>query len=417
MLFVSDSGPTDGDNPFEGLPFFGDLGKLLGGLGGAGGGPGAGGLQWNTARQVAMQIAAGGASEPNIDPAVRFALEELARIAEMHVQQLTGLSTTDAGTGIAVVPVTRSQWTQRSFDAFKPLFEALATSLSTGAPDPAARDLDALGEPGGDPLSAMLSQLMGAMAPMMLSVTAGGMLGHLAQRSFGQYDLPVPRTATDELMLVEPNIEAFAADWSIDLAELQLWLCLHEIAHHVVIRVPHVRDALTGMILEYASAFRPDASGLMDRLGELDISDPTALGELQSTLGDPEVMLGAIQTDEQRAMMPRLETLIAVIVGYVDHAMDHIGRRLIGSYGMITEALHRRRVEADESDQFVARLFGLEIHQDVYDRGRSFVDGVVERESFDALARLWEDERFLPTPAELDAPGLWLARIDLPHDD
>ena len=42
--------------------------------------------------------------------------------------------------------------------------------------------------------------------------------------------------------------------------------------------------------------------------------------------------------------------------------------------------------------------------------------GVVERAGEDGLARLWEAERTLPTPAEIDAPGLWLARIELPED-
>lgn len=407
MQPVSSFGPADDDNPFEGVPFLGDLGKLLGGLGA---GPG---LQWDTARQVAMQIAAGGESEPNIDPLIRIKLEELSRIAEMHVETVTGLSTTDAGTGVTVVPVTRTQWTQRSFEAFKPLFEALASSLASGH-SPAPGDLDL--SDGGDPLSAMLGQLMGAMAPMMLSVTSGGMLGHLAQRSFGQYDLPVPRKRSDEILLVASTVDAFATDWSIDLDELRMWLCLHEITHHAVLRVPHVRDGLESMILEYASGFRPDPSGLMDRLGAVDISDPSALADLQSTLGDPEVMLGAIQTDEQRSMAPRLDALVAVVVGYVDSVMDEIGRRLIGRYGMITEALRRRRVEADESDRFVARLFGLEIGRATYERGAAFVQGVTEREGFDALSKLWEDERFLPTPAELDAPGLWLARIELPDD-
>jgi uncharacterized protein (DUF2342 family) len=32
------------------------------------------------------------------------------------------------------------------------------------------------------------------------------------------------------------------------------------------------------------------------------------------------------------------------------------------------------------------------------------------------LNRLWESERMLPTPAELEAPGLWLARIELPEE-
>jgi uncharacterized protein (DUF2342 family) len=78
--------------------------------------------------------------------------------------------------------------------------------------------------------------------------------------------------------------------------------------------------------------------------------------------------------------------------------------------------VRRRRVEADPSDRFVERLFGLELTQVAYDRGNGFVAGVVERAGDEGLARLWESDRTLPTPAELDAPGLWLARIDLPED-
>jgi uncharacterized protein (DUF2342 family) len=62
----------------------------------------------------------------------------------------------------------------------------------------------------------------------------------------------------------------------------------------------------------------------------------------------------------------------------------------------------------------VARLLGLSLGQDQVDRGHGFVAGVVERAGDEGLARLWSSARELPTPAELDAPGLWLARIDLP---
>ena len=94
--------------------------------------------------------------------------------------------------------------------------------------------------------------------------------------------------------------------------------------------------------------------------------------------------------------------------------MDEVGTTLIGSYGMITEALRRHRVEAGDGDKFVQHLLGLEVGQPVYDRGSAFVDGVVERAGKEALAQLWASERTLPTPNELDAPGLWLARIELP---
>jgi uncharacterized protein (DUF2342 family) len=41
------------------------------------------------------------------------------------------------------------------------------------------------------------------------------------------------------------------------------------------------------------------------------------------------------------------------------------------------------------------------------------VAGVLERAGTEGLRRLWTDEAHLPTPPEVDAPGLWLARIDL----
>jgi putative hydrolase len=405
MQPMSGFGPTGGDDPFEGVPFLGDLGRLLGGAGAGGG------LQWDTARQMAMQGAPGGESEPNIDPIERMDVEQLGRVADLHVAQKTGLSTSVTGRSVQVVPVTRLQWVQRSLDAYKPLFESLASSLASA---PLADPSEVLDGGEGDPMTAMLTQLMSSMAPMMLGVTAGGMIGHLARRSFGQYDLPVPRQPSDELLLVLPNVTRFADDWSIDRKDLLLWLCIHEIAHHAVLGVPHVRGALERMLREYAAGFRPDASGLLDKLGALDVGDPTSsMAELQGVLGDPEVVLGAIQTDEQRALLPRLEALVAVIEGYVDHVMDAIGGGLISSYGMITEAARRRRVEADESDRFVARLFGLELGQPTYDACAACVDGVVERAGFDALEPLWEGEANLPTPPEIEAPGLWLARLEL----
>jgi putative hydrolase len=255
---------------------------------------------------------------------------------------------------------------------------------------------------------------MQMLGPMMLGMTAGSMLGHLARRSFGQYDLPIPRPPSDELMVVVPNIDAFGSEWSLPPDDLKLWVCVHEVAHHAVLSVPHVRARLDSLLTSYVGGFEPDPSSLEERLGSVELSDPSSLSGLQEALGDPEVLLGAIRSPAQLHLLPQLEALVATIVGYVDHVMDSVGSGLIGSYGMLTEALRRRRVTADPSDRFVERLLGLELTQAAYDRGAAFVSGIVEREGSTALERLWQSDRELPTPAEVDAPGLWLARIDLP---
>lgn len=387
-------------NPFEGMPFFGDLLKMLGNQGA---------VQWDGARQIAVSIATGGESEPNVDPMERIRLEQLSRVADLHVARATGLSTSTAGRSVTISPVTRSQYALDAVDAYRPLIEQVAGAL--GAVKPADAEPE---DPFVDPAEVWLGQLMGALSPMLLGMTTGSLVGHLATRAFGQYDLPIPRPPGDEIQVVTANVEAFGSDWSLDGDDLRLWVCLHQITHHAVIGLPHVRDRLDALLTQYAGAFRSDPEALTNKLADLEAEpggDPMA--RFQEVLGDPEVILGAARSPEQDELQPRLASLVAVVGGFVDHVMDQVGTTLIGSYGQVTEAMRRHRVEASASDRFVERLLGLELTQDHFDRGRAFVDGVVERAGSDIVERLWSEAEVLPTPAEVDAPGLWLARIDL----
>jgi putative hydrolase len=404
MPVVSDPDPF-GENPFKGMPLFADLARML---------QQQGPLAWDAARQMAHSIATGtDGSEANVDPMERIRLEQLVRVADLHVAATTGLSTSVSGRPVNVVPVTRVQWVSATLDAYRPLFERLAASLH---PSPPGSDV-ATDEPGagGDPSVAWLNSLMQAMAPVMLGMTAGSMVGHLSTRSFGQYDLPVPRPMGNDLLVAVTNLDEFGRGWSLDADDLRLWVCLHEVTHHAVLGVPHVRRRLDELIQEYVSSFRADGGSLESHFSELDPSSFESMTGIQQLFSDPEVLLGAVRSPAQDELLPRLEALVLALVGYVDHVMDRIGGSLISSYGMVTEAMRRRRVEAGEADRFVAKLIGIDLTQERYDRGSAFVDGIVDRAGPDGLGRLWAAEVDLPTPAEIDAPGLWLARIDLPH--
>jgi putative hydrolase len=392
---VSTPGPLGGGNPFEGLPIFGDLAKLF-----VSQGP----VHWEIARQMAQYIAIGGTAEANVEPLQRIRLEELVRVADLHVADATGYPTSPGGGLVTADPVSRGEWASRTLQDYRTLLERLATSLAATADT---------GDDQPDPSTDFLGNLNQVLGPVMMGFQAGSMVGHLAQRAFGQYDMPIPRPQSDRMVLVPANIDAFAADWSLPVDDLRLWVCLNEVAHHTVLARPHVRARLDDLLTTYVSGFRPDAGGLEESFGAIDPTDPSSF---QAALGDPSVLLGAIQTAEQQALLPRIEALTTAIEGYVDHVMDTVGRRLIGSYGALSEALKRRRVERGEGDRFVEHLFGLELGQAQYDRGAAFVRGVVERAGEDALTRLWHSERELPTPAEVDAPGLWLERINLPDD-
>lgn len=392
---MSGSGPED---PFGGIPFLGDLARMLQSQGSGG---------WDAARQFAVQIATGGEPEDNPDPMDRIALQELSRVAELNVGNATGLDVAQTGRPLSVVPVTRAEWARRTIDAWRPLLETLSASLTGPALAQGANTADIDDD---DPSAAVLGGLFSMLGPVMLGLQAGSMVGHLASRSLGQYDLPIPRPASDELVLVARNVAAFGDEWSLPTDDLRLWICLSEVTTHAVIGVPHVRERLWALLEQHVSSFSIDTSTLE---AQLEMIDPTNPEALQIALGDPDALLGTIQSEAQRALLPNLSALVAVMVGYVDHIMDSVGGSLIGSYGMLTEALHRRRVEAAAGERFVDNLLGLELGREQYDRGAAFVAGVLERGGDAALARLWHSERELPTPSEVDAPGLWLARIDL----
>jgi putative hydrolase len=382
-----------GDNPFANVPMFGEFAKAL-----AGQGP----LNWDAARQFAALASSGGASEPNVDPAVRIQLAELARILELHVHDLTGLDTVFP----EITPVTRGVWAQRTLDAYRPLFTEMATSLGKRRPDEAPADAD--------PMMAMMANLSQMMAPSMMGMAVGSMVGRMAQRTFGQYDLPIPRN--DQTLLVVPaNIDQFAADWSLPTDEMRLWVLAQELTGHTLFSITSLREQLAALVRTYVGAFQPDPSAVADRLTSLEIEgDDDPMQAMQQLLGDPAILLGAVQSPAQLAQAPQLDAAVAAVVGYVVYLVDSVAVRVIGGDALrIAEAVRRRRVEVSPDDVFVERLLGLQLTHEQVQRGKSFAAGVVDRVGETGLTALMAKPSALPTPAEIDAPGLWIARLEL----
>ena len=397
------------EQPFAGIPLFGDLAKAM-----AGQGP----LQWDVARQVALSTATNGTNtEANVDPSSRVSLEQLAPIADMHVRNYTGLATgTGAGdiSGIGLpnlVVTNHSTWVHHTLESYKPLFTQLATALSNpsvDAPQPGT-ELDSET----DQISAMMSSLNRMMAPAMMGMSIGSMIGQLSLRAFGQYDLPIPREPKNQMLLVASNVEQFANDWSIAVDDMRMWVLIHELTSHAVLSVDYVRDSINQQISKYIAAFRPNPNALMDRLTTMDLGTTDPMAMMQKFLTDPTIILGAVLSPEQERQAPVLDAMIASIIGYIDHSVDAISALVLGGGEQIAEAVRRRRVESAPHDSFVEQLLGLRLTRQQVERGHAFAAGVTERAGHDGLSQLFNKAGNLPTPNELDAPGLWLARIEL----
>ncbi len=441
MPGVAFPGPGAGGNFLEQI--LGDLLQLMGGSS-------PGGARVDLARTLAQGVASGGEPEGNVDPADRMRFEELAHVAELHVAELTGLPLTATGAAIEIAAVAPGAWAWQTVEDWRFLLEAMGeappapdagggrgqdTSTGTGGATggdggtPAkgtlgyvdtsgvtgsSLDFDPDLVPGSDAGPAdLLARWMATMGPMLAAMQLGSAVGHLARSTLGPYELPIPR-GDPRLLVVPANVTRFAEDWSLDPDEVRLWVCLREVTAHAVLSRPHVAARMRELLVRVVQGMAEDTAGLVDNIQGLDLTHPEAL---QSLLGDPTALMNLEPSPARRRAAEDLLAVVAALLGYVEHVLDLAAVRLLGGRGAIAEAWRRRQVDRESSDRAAELMLGLDLGPTQIDRGASFVRGVFERAGDEGLARLWSGPHTLPTPAEVDAPGLWLERIDLTDPD
>lgn len=372
-------------------------------------------VNWEIAHQIAGYVALDGApSDTPVSNAEREELVELARAAESHVVAETGLT---SALGLRTSTMGRREWADLSLDALRPVLEALAITLrqalDAGDDQPGPGEHPSGASPfgfaggGGDPFGGLLTML----APLLLGVQAGSMIGYLGQHALGRYDLPLPTDDNPSLAFVVPNLAAFEEAWALDRKDLRFAVALHEVVHAAERSVPWVRERLVRLAIEYVSAYEVDSPAFEQQFGGVDPNDPSSFAGIAE---HPEALLGAMQSERQPEILARVQGLTMVLEGYADVVVERLGDRLLPDFARIHEALQRHHLERGEAERFIEQLLGLRLDREHYERGEAFCRGVIERAGLEGLNRVWESERMLPTPNEIDAPGLWLARIDLP---
>ena len=373
-------------------------------------------LQWDVARQTALMAATEGVTEHNVDPQRRIAVESLANVARMHVAEVTGLATPAA---VPLDVVGRATWANLTLQAWKPYFDALAqaiggtaTGTATSTADTTAENNAASEADESDPMLAMLANVSKLIAPSMLGMSVGTLVGRLATNTFGQFDLPLPRDPHDRVVIVISNVDNFADEWSIPRDDMTMWALTHELISHGVFGVAHVRQTVQQLVSQFAGGFRPNPGALSESISSLDISSGDPMKLLNSLLSDPTVLLGAQRSAAQERVAPILDAAIAGIVGYIDNYVDRVTARILGQASPIGEAVRRRRVAQSGDRVFVERLLGIDLTNEQVERAQQFIAGVLERAGDDGVAVLLAKPGNLPTPSEIVAPGLWLARLE-----
>jgi putative hydrolase len=380
-------------NGFEGL--LGDLLKAMGGTPAS--------AWFDAAKGLAMSVVADEQETRNPEPVSRIRLEELARVVAMHVDEVVG-----ASGGDAVEPVTRAVWANAALTSWRPRLEPIVAS-SSALPD-LPLDPD-------DPTGGLLARFAATMGPMFLGLQVGSLAGHLAERALGSSAFPLPWSSADQALVIVRNLDQFADDWSLDRDAVAAFAVARELAMRATYANADVAGRVESLLADATAAQMGAQRGFLERLTQAD--GPAAFQEL---LGDPEAFLeglgdaGALD-GPSGPEHDALNAAVTALAAYFDDVATTVAARVLGDAAQLAEAWHRHRTGHSKEAGAAALLFGLDLSRDRVELGAAFVAGVVGRAGPEALGRLAADPTALPTPAEIVAPGLWLARTSLPELD
>jgi putative hydrolase len=395
-LFGGIAGGGSPEDLLSKMPLFAELQKLMSWSGGP--------VNWDLARQGAIsQLAAG--HQPT-SQAEQTAVAEALRLADLWLDQ-----TTELPSGIdRTAAWSRVEWVEKTLPAWgaliDPLAEKVVAAMTSALPQEAAMSFGPI------------AGIMGRMGGLMFGAQIGQALGKLADEVVTSTDVGLPLAPAGTGVLVPQNVAEFAAGLDRPADEVRLFLALREAAsQRLFAHVPWLRQQLQDAVHAYARGITIDREAIERGITEamagggaegLDPSDPESIQRLLgSGILEPE------ETPEQQMALRRLETLLALVEGWVDTVVAAAATDRLPGHSALAETMRRRRASGGPAEQTFATLVGLQLRPRRLRDAATVWAAMGQRHGTADRDRLWSHPDLLPTSDDLDEPMDFVARHGL----
>jgi len=313
--------------------------------------------------------------------------EFVARAGRLVMEE-TGLT----GPGVPqVAVVSRAEWAERNIRFFSKMLEPTEVRL--------AERFQASG---------LVGKAAAVASQRLVAAEMGALLGFMARRVLGQYELVLPADEDndgDTVYLVGENVLSLERTHQFRPVEFRFWLALHECTHRLqFVGIPWMREYFLGLVQELVATAQPEPG----RMGRLVTEARTAAAEGRPLVGETG-LLGLFASHDQRALLDRVQALMSFLEGHGHVVMDRIGARVLVTQRRMSNTLKQRR--KDPRTAAFYRLTGLEMKMRQYELGEKFVLGVEKQAGWSALDHAWTAAEHLPTKDEIEHPEQWLARV------
>ncbi len=335
---------------------------------------------------------------PPVSAAERTEVADAVRLADLWLEESSALPS-----GISTVAAwTRAEWITNTLPIWKKLCDPVAGRMVTAMGDLVPEEMrEQLG-----PMASMVATLGGALFGGQL----GQALGSLAAEVLSAGDIGLPLGPAGTAAMVPANITAYGEGLSQDPAEVRLYVALREAAHQRLFgHVPWLRAHVLGAVEAYAAGIQVNREAIEEAMGGIDPSNPESMQDMAlEGIFTPE------DSPAQKAALVRLETILALVEGWVNHVVDDAAATRLPNVVALGEAFRRRRAAGGPAEQTFGALVGLELRPRRLREATAIWSALTEHRGISGRDALWEHPDLLPSDDDFADPGAFAqSQLDL----
>jgi coenzyme F420 biosynthesis associated uncharacterized protein len=348
-------------------------------------------VDWELAGRIGRRVASG----PDLPAREAWAgqFTELSTRADLAVAEFTGLG--GQLPPPVAKPLDRGQWVEANLRTLERMLEPVRTKVARRRSWTAPGRMPALARQG---------------TQAVAGLQAGALLGYVAQRVLGQYDLPVPDPTVAEpegiVFYVVPNIVGVERRHQFNARDFRLWVALHECAHRRQFRgVPWLPGHVQGLLDEFLATVDLDEEAVrrVAKRGQALVGKVLA--------GEQVELMDFLISPQAKQVVDRMQATMSVLEGHGEFVMQRLGTRMVPGHERMHSVLHDRRLAPSAGDRVIQQVLGLRRKLDQYSLGERFITTLHEHGGMGTVNQLFSAPESLPSLVELHAPERWLARV------
>jgi putative hydrolase len=354
------------------------------------------GVNWTVASQQALSAARAGSSL--VSDSAKIAIGEASRIASLWLDQATALNE------LASEPklMAREVWVQDALPLFQelagPIAKRVANALTENLQENLPLELENLAQGA----KGIMRSAGGALFAMQL----GSALGKLSHEVLTGGDIGLPFYAESRAAFIPQNLNEFIAENSLEVDQAYIYLAVRELAHARLFRHSRwLREAVITQLINYANGITIDGEAMSELASSITPENAEALKVALES--------GALlseRTEEQLAALKSIETLLALVEGWVELVTEQ-STKLLPTAGSLDEVLRRRRATSSPAQSTFSTLVGLELKPKRTRESVAFWRTITERIGIEKRDAIWDHPDLLPSSSDIDNVDAYLQRI------